>query len=152
MAAAASEAAVSRDSDASDEGPIDLDGVMKDLAELAPDSEEVDLTGSLDQIAAASALGARMKGCPDELHLNDDDHFVLHEGNLTKIGKTVVPLGVLFWTAYSWRVLAAPTQAAALRSISQPRFIFQRNAATPLLRRHRINVQKLERTLLYCNK
>jgi len=76
-----------RDSDASEDGNAALDGVMADLADLAPSIEEIDLVGSMDQIAAASALAARMKGCPSELHLNEDDHFVLHEGSLTKVGE-----------------------------------------------------------------
>lgn len=92
MAAEASSQDLSpRDSDASDDGNAALDGVMQDLADLAPDTEAVDLVGSMDQIAAASALAARMKGCPAELSLNDDDHFVLHEGNLTKVGKCKSP-------------------------------------------------------------
>ena len=86
MAAEASSQDLSpRDSDASDDGNAALDG------DLAPDTEAVDWVGSMDQIAAASALAARMKGCPAELSLNDDDHFVLHEGNLTKVGKCKSP-------------------------------------------------------------
>jgi hypothetical protein len=86
MAAQQSESRPAADSDESNDSSADLDGILTDLASMAPDVEEVDLFGSLDQIAAASALGARLKGCPQELRLNDDNHFVLHEGMLTKVG------------------------------------------------------------------
>lgn len=64
-----------------------MDDVLDDLAALALDDDEEDLEFTPAAAAEASALAARMKGCPSDVDLNHDDCFLVHAGMLVKKGE-----------------------------------------------------------------